>query len=127
MVKNTLAKRVIDGGKFAAILPEISGALIYGCGEDAAAVAKVFVDAAKKNPKLVVCGGALANNAAQMDAAAVAALAALPAREQLLAQLLGAMQAPVAKLAQLLHEVPASLARALQAARRARADGGDAS
>ena len=45
----------------------------------------------------------------------------MPSREQLLAKLLGTMQAPIARFAQTINEVPAKLARTL-AAVRARLD-----
>lgn len=123
VVKNTLAKRVLAGGKFAALADSLSGALVYGAGEDPAKLAKVFADLARDNPKFTVRGGVLADKAA-MDAAAVGALAKLPPREQLLAQLMGTMQAPVAKFVGTLSAVPGGFARALAALRDQRADGG---
>jgi len=45
----------------------------------------------------------------------VAALASMPSREELLARLVGTMQAPVAKFVQTLNEVPGKFARTLQA------------
>jgi large subunit ribosomal protein L10 len=47
----------------------------------------------------------------------VAALANMPSREQLLATLLGTMQAPVAKFVQTLNEVPSRFVRTLAAVR----------
>ena len=60
-----------------------------------------------------------------MDAAAVEALANLPGRGQLLAQLAGTMNAPASKLVRTLNEIPSKLARALAAVRDAKASGGD--
>jgi large subunit ribosomal protein L10 len=48
-----------------------------------------------------------------MDAAAVKALASLPSREELLAKLLGTMQAPVATFVRTLNEVPSRFVRVL--------------
>ena len=47
----------------------------------------------------------------------IAALAALPSREELMAKLLGTMQAPIAKFVQTLNEVPARFVRGLAAVR----------
>ena len=123
VVKNTLARRALNDSPFAPLAEKLSGPLIYGAGPDPAALAKVFRDLAKENDKLVVRGGALKN--AAMDAAAVDALANLPGREQLLAQLAGTMNAPASKLVRTLNEIPSKLARALAAVRDAKAAGGD--
>jgi len=50
----------------------------------------------------------------------VANLATLPSREELLAKLLGTMQAPVAQFVRTLNEVPSRLVRTLAAVRDAR-------
>jgi large subunit ribosomal protein L10 len=58
-----------------------------------------------------------------MSAKDIAALASLPSREELIAKLLGTMQAPIAKLVRTLNDVPAKFVRALAAVRDARAAG----
>jgi len=50
-----------------------------------------------------------------LDENGIKALATLPSREELLARLLGTMQAPVAKFVQTLNEVPAKFVRTLAA------------
>jgi large subunit ribosomal protein L10 len=84
-------------------------------------VAKVLNDFAKGNEKFVITGGAMPGHV--MSAKDIAALASLPSREELIAKLLGTMQAPIAKLVRTLNEVPAKLVRALAAVRDARAAG----
>lgn len=116
VVKNTLAKRVLSGGRFAALGEQLRGPLVYGTGADAVKVAKIFTDAARANPKFIVRGGVLPEKDA-MDTAAVAALAKLPSREQLLAQLAGTLQAPMGKLLGTLNALPTGLVRALAAVR----------
>ena len=123
VVKNTLARRALNDSPFAPLAESLSGPLVYGAGPDPAALAKVFRNLAKENEKLVVRGGALKNSA--MDAAGVEALASLPGREQLLAQLAGTMNAPASKLVRTLNEIPSKLARALAAVRDAKAAGGN--
>jgi len=55
-----------------------------------------------------------------MSAKQIAALASLPSREELIAKLLGTMQAPVAKLVRTMNEVPAKFVRTLAAVRDAK-------
>lgn len=112
VVKNTLARRVLADGEFAALAGELNGPLIYGISTDPAAAAKIIVDTAKDNPKLIIRGGVLAGGAV-MDRAAVVALASLPDRVTLLTKLAATLQAPIAGLAQALNGVPAGLVRAL--------------
>ena len=47
----------------------------------------------------------------------VAQLATMPSRDELLAKLLGTMQAPIAKFVQTLNEVPSKFVRTLAAVR----------
>ena len=75
----------------------------------------VMLMAAGENKVNVIKGGAMQNTL--MSAKDIKALAALPSREQLLATLLGTMQAPMAKLVRTMNEVPGKFARALAAVR----------
>jgi len=80
---------------------------------DAASVAKALRDFARTNPNLVVKGGLL--GAKVLTAADAGALAELPSRDQLLAQLAGAIAAPLQSFAGLLQALPRNLAYGLQA------------
>lgn len=115
VLKNTLARRAVAGSAFEVVADQMTGPLIYGFSTDAVAAAKVVSDFAKTNDKLVIRGGALANHV--MDANGVKALATMPSREQLLATLLGTMQAPIAKFVQTLNEVPGKFVRTVAALR----------
>jgi large subunit ribosomal protein L10 len=97
VLKNTLARRAVQGTAFASLSSEMTGPLIYSISEDAVAAAKVINDFAKSNDKLVVKAGNYAGK--PLDKAGVTALASIPSREVLLAQLLGMMQAPVSGFA----------------------------
>lgn len=97
VLKNTLARRAVEGTAFADLASEMTGPLIYSISDDAVAAAKVVSDFAKTNDALVVKAGNYAGK--PLDKAGVAALANIPSREVLLAQLLGMMQAPVSGLA----------------------------
>jgi large subunit ribosomal protein L10 len=69
----------------------------------------------KANEKLVIKGGAMPN--VMMSAKEIAVLAKMPSRHELLATLLGTMQAPVATFVRTLNEVPSKFVRALAAVR----------
>ncbi|MGN6703823.1 MAG: 50S ribosomal protein L10, partial [Burkholderiaceae bacterium] len=60
VLKNTLARRAVDGTPFAGLASEMTGPLIYSISEDAVAAAKVVSDFAKTNDKLVVKAGSYA-------------------------------------------------------------------
>lgn len=94
VLKNTLARRAVEGTAFADLASEMTGPLIYSISDDAVAAAKVISDFAKTNDKLVVKAGNYAGKT--LDKAAVTALANIPSREVLLAQVLGMMLVPVA-------------------------------
>jgi large subunit ribosomal protein L10 len=76
-------------------------------------VAKALKDFAKANPNLVVKGGVLGERVLSADEAK--ALADVAPREVLLAQLAGAMAAPMRQFAGLLQALPRNLAYGLQA------------
>jgi len=118
VLKNTLVRRAVEGTPFEGLADQMVGPLIYGISTDPVAPAKVLVDFSKTNEKLVVKGGAMPGYV--MDAEGVKALASMPSREELLAKLLGTMQAPVAKFVQTLNEVPSKFVRTLAAVRDAK-------
>jgi len=97
VLKNTLARRAVTGTSFEVASGAMVGPLIYGFSEDAVAAAKVIADFAKGNDKLVVKGGAYAGKA--LDANGVKALAAIPSREVLIAQVAGLLKSPIQRLA----------------------------
>jgi large subunit ribosomal protein L10 len=103
VVKNTLARRAVAGTPFEVAQGVMVGPLIYGFSEDAVAAAKVIADFAKGNDKLVVKGGAYAGKA--LDANGVKALAAIPGREVLIAQVAGLLKSPIQRLAGVLAAV----------------------
>jgi len=115
VVKNSLAKRAIEGTGFAAAEDLFTGPTAVAYGMDPVAVARVVSEFAKKNETLKIRGGVLDGKA--IDISAVAALASLPGREVLLAKLLGSLQAPVNRFVRTLAEVPASFVRTLAAIR----------
>jgi len=115
VLKNTLARRAVDGTPFSGLSEHMVGPLVYGISPDPVATAKLLNDFAKANDKLVIKAGAMPN--AVISAKEVKALASMPSRNELLAKLMGTMQAPVAKLVQTMNEVPSRFVRTLAAVR----------
>jgi len=118
VLKNTLVRRAVADTPFAGLAQHCKGPLIYGISPDPVMVAKVLHEFAKGNEKFVITAGAMAGQV--MTSQEVSSLANLPSREALLAQLMGTMQAPVAKFVQTLNEVPGKLVRTLAAVRDAK-------
>ncbi len=115
VLKNTLVRRAIADTPFAGIADQLVGPLAYGISRDPVAAAKVMHEFAKGNEKFVVKAGAMPNFV--MSAKDVGNLASMPSREELLAKLLGTMQAPVAQFVRTLNEVPTKFVRGLAAVR----------
>ena len=103
VLKNTLARRAVQGTPFEDLAGHMTGPLMYSMSEDAVSAAKVLHDFAKGNDKLLVKAGSYAGK--NLDQAGVAALASIPGREELLARLLGVMLAPVSGFARVLAAV----------------------
>ena len=97
VLKNTLARRAVNGTPFEVAAGAMVGPLIYGFSEDPVAAAKVLSDFAKGNDKLVVKGGAYAGK--MLDADGVKALASIPSREVLIAQVAGLLKSPIQRMA----------------------------
>ena len=115
VLKNTLARRAVKGTPFEKLSEQMVGPLMYGISQDPVAGAKVMSEFAKEHELFVIKAGAMANS--MMSAKDIKALALLPSREELLARLMGTMQAPVAKLVRTLNEVPGKFVRTLAALR----------
>ena len=103
VLKNTLARRAVNGTPFEVASDAMVGPLIYGFSEDAVAAAKVITDFAKGNDKLVIKGGAYSGKVLNADG--VKALAAIPSREVLIAQVAGLLKSPIQRMAGVLAAV----------------------
>ncbi len=113
VLKNTLARRAVSGTPFEKLSEQLTGPLIYGMSSDPVATAKVLNEFSKTNEKLVIRAGAMPN--AVITAKEVKDLATMPSREELLAKLLGTMQAPIVQFVRTLNEIPSRFVRTLAA------------
>ena len=91
----------------------LTGPTAIAFGDDAVGVAKALRDFSKANPNLTLKGGLLGTKV--LNAADTGALADLAPREVQLAQLAGALAAPMRQMAGLLAAVPRSFAYGLSA------------
>jgi len=114
VIKNTLAKRAIEGTDFECLGDVLKGPLLLAFSrEDPGAAARVVKAFAKENEDLatraLVIGGAL------FGAEDLGRIASLPNLDQARAMLLGVLEAPLSQLVRTLAEPPAMLARVLGA------------
>ena len=91
VLKNTLARRAVEGTPFAALAEKMIGPLVYSISADPVAAAKVVHEFAKTNDKLVIKAGAMSGSV--MSADEVKVLAAIPSRNELIARLMATMNA----------------------------------
>jgi large subunit ribosomal protein L10 len=125
VVKNRLMRIAAEDGVGEALNPLLIGPSAIAFGTDESATAKAVIDAVRPYNRIVrITGGVLGDRA--IDADAVTRLAALPAREVLLAKLAGGMQAPVAQLAGLFTAPLRNLGYALQQVAEQKAKAGEA-
>ena len=116
VVKNSLARRAIEGTEFECMQESLSGPLMLAFStEDPGSAARLFRDFAKDNDDFKVTLGAVGGET--LDASEIGKLANLPTRDEAIAQLMSVMQAPVAKLVRTLNEVPGKLVRTVEAVR----------
>jgi large subunit ribosomal protein L10 len=97
VAKNRLAKIALEGKPAASIADLLTGMTVLAFSEDPVAAAKVMDKYAKENDKLVILGGAMGETA--LDPAGVKAVAQMPSREELIAQIVSAIGAPAANIA----------------------------
>ena len=116
VVRNTLAKRALEGTEFECVNDSLVGPSLFGFSmEDPGAAARIFKDFAKQYEKFEV--KALAVSGQMLGADQLDVLATLPTRDQALSMLMSVMKAPVTKLVQTMNEVPGKLVRTLAAVR----------
>jgi large subunit ribosomal protein L10 len=119
VIKNSLARRAMEGTDFACMAEGMTGPLVMAFSqEDPGAAARVIKDFAKENDKLVVklvaIGGKL------LAPSEIETLAKMPTYEQAISMLMGTMKAPIQKLVTTCNEVPGKLVRTVAAIRDAK-------
>lgn len=116
VVKNTLAKRAVEGTDFECMQAGLIGPLLLAFSrEEPGAAARLMKDFAKEHdrlvPRLVSFGGQM------LAATDLDRLAKMPTRDQAISMLMAVMKAPVEKFVRTLNEVPGKLVRTVAAVR----------
>jgi large subunit ribosomal protein L10 len=102
VAKNTLARRAADDAGVEGLSEFLVGPTAIAFSEDPVAGAKLMTEFSDEVESFEVKGGLLDGDRL-VDAAGIVALSRLPGREQLLAQLLGAIQSPLSGLVNVLN------------------------
>ncbi len=119
VVRNTLARKALEGTRFACMQDELVGPLLLAFSkEEPSAAARIIKDFVKVNEKLKVKALALENQL--LPVKDLERLASLPTRDEAVAQLMAVMKAPVTKLVRTLAAPHAKLVRTLAAIRDAK-------
>ena len=119
VVRNTLARRAVEGTDFACMQEGMTGPLVFGFStEDPGAVARVMGGFAKENKnleiKMVSLGGKL------LPASDIERLAKMPTKDQAIAILMGTMKAPIEKFVRTLVAPTSKMVRTFAAVRDAK-------
>ena len=123
VVKNTLTRIAADELGFNDLDAVLEGptAIAYSA-EDTVAPAKILKDFIKETKTEALTVKAGIADGQVIDAAAVEALASLPSREELLAKLVGSMQAPISGLVNVLQGNIRNMVYVLDAVRAKKAE-----
>jgi large subunit ribosomal protein L10 len=113
VTKNRLAKIALEETPFAPLSDMFQGPTAVAFSADPVAAPKAVVGFAKKNDKLKVVGGGLADH--MLTAEQVRALADLPPIDELRAKLVGLINTPASRLVGLLQAPGGQVARVLSA------------
>lgn len=119
VVRNTLARRALEGTQFACMQEALVGPLVLAFSKDEpGAAARLIKEFVKKNDKLKVKALALDNQL--LPASGLETLASLPTRDEAIALLMSVMKAPITKLVRTMAEPHAKLVRTFAAVRDAK-------
>lgn len=113
VTKNRLARIALKGTAFEHMADLFTGPTAVAVSGDPVAAAKVAIDYAKTNEKLIIVGGGLGGKL--LDPQGVEALSKLPSLDELRGRLLGMIQTPATRIAGVLQAPGGQLARVLNA------------
>ena len=111
VAKNKLAKIALEGKPGVKMGDLLTGMTVLAYSEDPVAAAKVAEAYAKGNEKFVILGGAMGETV--LDTAGVKAVASMPSREELIAQIVSCIGAPASGIAGAIGAPAANIASIL--------------
>ena len=111
VTKNKITRLALKDTKYQHMDGMFSGPTAIGSSKDPVMPAKVLVDFAKENEKLVIIGGGLEDKSLSMED--VVALAKLPSLNDLRGKLVGLLEAPASKIARLIKEPATKVLRTI--------------
>lgn len=116
VVKNRLAKIAIKDSPAEVLTAHLKGtAAIATSQTDAPGASKVLTEFAKANEQLKIKAGYL--DGKLLSPKEIETLANLPSKEELIAKLMGSMQAPMSNLVSVMAQIPRQLVNVLSAVR----------
>jgi len=118
--KNTLARRALKELDVEAAADFMDGPTAWAFSADPVAPAKILKAFGKKVKSVDMVGGVLGGK--PVDAAQLTALATLPSRDQLLAQVVGTIAAPLRNLVGTLNALPRNLVSVLDQVQKKKAE-----
>lgn len=113
VTKNRLTRLALKDTKFEPLTDMFTGPTAIAYSDDPVAAAKVAVNYAKENDKLIVIGGALDEET--LDVNGVKAMATLPSLDELRGKIIGMLNTPATKVAGVLQAPAGQVARVISA------------
>ena len=113
VTKNRLARLALDGSNIEGVKEMFTGPTAIAYSEDPVAAAKVAVNFAKDNDKLVILGGAFGEEV--LDVQGINTLAKLPSLDEIRANFVGLLQTPATRIAGVLQAPAGQVARVISA------------
>lgn len=116
VVKNTLARKALEGTSFECMNDVLTGPVVLAFSQESlGGAARVMREFAKDHDKLQVTGLSLGDGLMGLDQ--LKAVADLPSKDEAISMLMSVMKAPIEKLARTTKEVPGKLVRTVAAVR----------
>ncbi|MBO4251706.1 MAG: 50S ribosomal protein L10 [Clostridia bacterium] len=114
VLKNTLVRRAFNDLGINDFDEDLNGPTTIAFGADETQAAKIIMDAVKKYDSKISVKCAYVDGS-KVDANGVKELAAMPSKEELVAKMLGSLQAPISNFVGVLSAIPRGLVIALNA------------
>ena len=114
VLKNTLVRRAFNDLGIKDFDEDLNGPTTVAFGLDETSAAKIVIDAVKKYEDKISVKCAYVDGG-KVDVKGVKALASMPTKEELVAKMLGSLQAPISNFVGVLSAIPRGLVIALNA------------